>query len=176
MKLYVARHGETEWNKLNKVLGRTDIPLNDTGLSQANELAEKMKEYNIDLIITSTLCRAAETGKIVAEKNNIPYQTEARLMEQNFGIFEGLNRNNEVYQEAKRKYASRYEDGESFFDVVARIYPFIEELKEKYSDKNVLLVTHGGICRIINSYFYNMENEEFSSYVLKNCEVKEYEL
>lgn len=176
MKLYAARHGETEWNKLNKVLGRTDIPLNETGLKQAYELAEKMRDYNIDLIIASPLSRALETAKIVAEKNNIPYQTDARLMEHNFGVFEGLNRNNENYQVTKRKYASRYEGGESFFDVVARIYPLIEELKEKYSDKNVLLVTHGGICRIINSYFYDMKNEEFSSYVLKNCEVKEYKL
>lgn len=176
MKLYVARHGETEWNRLNKVLGRTDIPLNDAGIDQANELAEKVKEYGIGLIITSTLSRAAETGQIVAKKNGIPCQNDPRLMEQNFGIYEGIDRDNKDYQASKRKYASRHENGESFFDVVTRIYPLLEELKEKYSDKNVLLVTHGGICRVINSYFYNMENEEFSSYALENCEVKEYEL
>ena len=67
MKLIVARHGQTEWNLQNRVLGRTDIPLNEKGKSQAVELAENLAAIHIDHIYVSPLARAAETGKIVAE-------------------------------------------------------------------------------------------------------------
>lgn len=62
MKLYVARHGETEWNRLNKVCGRTDSPLTDKGLQQAQLLAERLDSCSIDVIIASPLSRAQETA------------------------------------------------------------------------------------------------------------------
>ena len=69
MKLYVARHGETEWNVRRKVCGRTDIPLTDTGIEQAKQLAEKAAELDIDIIIASPMIRAQQTATAVSEKN-----------------------------------------------------------------------------------------------------------
>lgn len=180
MKLYLVRHGETDWNKENKVLGRTDIPLNEKGIQQAEQTAEILKNKRFDSIYVSPLSRAAETGRIIVGKQQGTKEViiEDALIEQNFGGFEGVNRSDPEYQREKRNYFSRYRDGgESFLDVSARIYPFLEELKRKHGpEEEILLVTHNGICRMITSYFENMENEEFTTFTMNNCEVKEFKL
>ena len=89
MKLYVARHGETEWNRLNKVCGRTDSPLTDKGLQQAQLLADGLENCPIDVIIASPLSRAQETARAVAERKHLPIITDERLIEQDYGMYEG---------------------------------------------------------------------------------------
>ena len=168
--IYVVRHGETEWNAINKVLGRTDIPLNDRGIEQAEEMARSLKDVKIDVFLCSPLSRARQTADAISDVTGIPYKTDDRLIEHDFGIFEGINRFDEGYQNAKREYFVRYPGGESFFDLAARVYPLIKELE----GKNALLVTHGGICRMIRSYFEDMGNEEFVQFSQGNCEIRMY--
>ena len=60
--------------------------------------------------------------------------------------------------------------------VAYRIYGLIEKIKTQYQDKNVLLVTHGGVCRIIKTYFEDMTNDEFFYYSSDNCSLEEYEI
>lgn len=175
MKLYVARHGQTVWNAQNKVCGVTDVELTEKGIEQAEKLADIVPD-NIDVIITSPLNRAIETGKIVAEKNNIPMHIEELLIEQNYGIYEGIDRKDPQFLNNKRNFAYRYPDGESMMQVAYRIYGFIDKIKKEYQGKNVLLISHGGVCRIIRTYFIDMTNEEFFNYTLKNGELEEYEL
>ncbi len=175
MKLIVARHGETLWNVDNKVLGRTDLPLNENGIRQAVLLAEDLKQLDVQVVYTSPLERAVKTGKIIAEENEVELIVLENLIEQNFGIYEGMDRANDEYQLAKRQYAKRYPKGESYFDVVARVYPLICAIREKNIDGTVI-ITHGGVCRVINSFFAPMDNEEFASFVMPNCGYKVYEL
>ena len=113
MKLYVARHGQTFWNAQNKVCGITDVGLTEKGKDQAEELSSIVQNYNIDVIISSPLKRALETGKIVAEKNNISLQTEELLIEQNYGIYEGADRKTDSFLANKRNFAYKYPEGES---------------------------------------------------------------
>ena len=169
--LYVVRHGETEWNALNKVLGRTDIPLNSNGIDQARELARSLKGLQADEFLSSPLSRARQTAGIISEETGIAYRIDNRLIEQDFGSFEGINRLAGEYQEAKREYFTRYPGGESYFDMAARVFSLIKELE----GKNALLVTHGGVCRIIRSYFEDMSNEEFVQFSQGNCEIRVYE-
>jgi len=176
MKLYVARHGETEWNARNKICGRTDIPLTERGLAQAKILAEKTADLDIDIIIASPMIRAQQTAAAVSEKCGIPILTDERLIEQDFGIFEGMDRATPGYLANKRMFAYRYPGGESQMIVAHRVYGLVEELKEKYPDQNVLLVCHGGVCRVIRTYFEDMTNEEYFLYSEENAAVKEYEL
>ena len=168
--IYVVRHGETEWNAVNKVLGRTDIPLNDEGIKQAHEIARSLKDIKIDIFLCSPLCRTRQTADAISDETGIRYTIDDRLIEQDYGRFEGVDRSDREYQSAKREYFVRYPGGESFFDLAARVYPLIEEL----GDTNALLVTHGGICRIICSYFEDMGNEEFVQFAQGNCEVRMY--
>lgn len=175
MRLYVARHGQTVWNAQNRVCGVTDVELTEKGIEQAEKLADIVPD-NIDVIITSPLRRAVETGKIVAEKNNIPMYVEELLIEQNYGIYEGIDRKDPQFLNNKRNFAYRYPNGESMMQVAYRIYGFIDKMRKEYQGKNVLLISHGGVCRIIRTYFADMTNEEFFNYTLKNGELEEYEL
>ena len=176
MKLFVARHGQTVWNAQNKVCGITDVELTEIGIEQAKRLADTVQNYNIDIILSSPLKRAVETSKIVAGKNNIPLQIEELLIEQDYGIYEGADRKNDDFLANKRNFAYRYPQGGSMMKVAYRIYGLIEKLREQYKDKNILIISHGGVCRIIRTYFCDMTNDEFFNYTLENGKLEEYEL
>ena len=176
MKLYVTRHGETTWNVEWRVSGVTDVELTDRGREQANGLARVLKNEKIDLIIVSPLKRARHTAEIINRECNAPVIIDYRLTEQNYGIYEGVDRYDEGFLSNKRCFAYRYPGGESMMDVAARTYPLIEEVREKYAGKNVLFVCHGGVCRVINTYFCDMTNDEFFRYAQDNCGYEEYEL
>ena len=169
--LYVVRHGETDWNALNKVLGRTDIPLNSRGADQASGLARSLKGMDIDEIWASPLIRTRQTAEIISDEAGAGYRTDDRLIEQEFGRFEGVDRSDAGYQKAKRRYCAGYPGTESYFDMAARVFPLIREA----AGKNVLLVTHGGICRIIRSWFEDMSREDFVTFSQANCELRSYE-
>ncbi len=91
--IYIARHGQTDWNLVPKVQGITNIPLNEKGISQAHDLAGKIKglDFKFDRVLCSPLDRAKKTAEIVGEVNGIPVIVEPRLTEQNFGIWEGFD-------------------------------------------------------------------------------------
>lgn len=176
MKLYITRHGETMRNAEYRVLGRTDDPLSEKGRGQARELAENLKDVDIDLIFTSPLGRAKETAETVAKTKGLEVIPDERLLEINFGKFEGVPGGSQEYQSAKREFFKRYPEGESYFDIAYRVYDFLYMLKREYSDKKVLVVSHGGVCRIIHNYFIGMENEEFAKFAFPNCGIEEFEL
>lgn len=174
MKLYVARHGQTQWNLDQKICGRTDLPLTEEGHRQAQILADKAKELSLDVIISSPMLRARKTAAAVAAVTGLTVQIDARLIEQDYGIYEGKPRKDPGFLANKRQFATRYPGGESMFDVCHRIYSLIEDLKGKYPDQNVLLVCHGGVCRLIRSYFEDMTNEEYVNYCEENANIREY--
>lgn len=174
--LYVARHGQTVWNAENKVCGITDVALTELGMAQAKELAAVVATKNVSLIISSPLKRAVETSKIVSNICNIPMETDERLIEQNYGIYEGVDRKNNDFLSNKRNFAFKYPGGESMMQVAYRVYGLLDEVKSKYKKENVLIISHGGVCRIINTYFKDMTNEEFFNYRLGNGELEEYEM
>jgi len=172
---YFVRHGQTVWNVENKICGATDIELTEHGHLQAVETGEKILEMGIhaDMILTSPLVRASETARHISEITGIPVKVEPRLIEQNFGKYESTPRNGAEFQEAKKLMASRYGNGESMLHLAQRIYNLLDEIMA--GDQEYILVAHNGIARIVESYFRDMTNEEFSAFGIKNCEVKRYE-
>ncbi len=174
MYIYAARHGETEYNAQNRICGLTDLDLTEHGVKQAEILAEKALAKDIDLIISSPLKRAVATSNIIAEKLKVSVIIDQRLIEQNYGIYEGKDRFDEGFLNNKRNFAYRYPEGESMLQVAHRVYSLIDEISVQYADKNVLLVCHGGVCRIINTYFRDMTNDEFVNYSQVNCGIEEY--
>jgi broad specificity phosphatase PhoE len=88
--LVLVRHGETAWNRENRVQGTSDTPLSDNGIRQAERLASSMAGEEIDLIVTSPLRRAAETASIINRGLNAPLRTDEDLRELDQGIFEGM--------------------------------------------------------------------------------------
>ena len=176
-KVIIMRHGETDYTAENKVLGNKNVPLNENGEKEAAKVAKKLAEEDVDLIYVSPLERARKTGEIVAakqEKNCTSMEMDC-LREQDFGVFEGKSRDDAGYQAAKREFFKRYEGGESFADVVARVYPFLDMVLEKHEGKTILIVAHKGVCRVIANYFEDMENEEFATFDMEPCEYKIFE-
>ena len=175
MSIYLTRHGQTDWNKANLIQGRIDVPLNETGIAQAKELALKLKDVHLDRIIASPLQRTMDTATAINEYHHLEIETDARLLEQYYGTLEGTPRTGELYHHKRGSIASRYPSGEGYFDVVHRIYSLLDELKATASDQDILLVAHGGISRVIRSYFLPQENDEFVHYGMENCSVIKYE-
>ena len=176
MKIYVARHGQTQWNLENRVCGRTDQPLTEAGLQQAQLLAERTKDLKLDAVISSPMLRARQTAAPAAALHGLEILVDERLIEQDYGIYEGVSRLDEGFLANKRHFAVRYPGGESMMDVAFRVYGLLEELREKYAGKNVLLVCHGGVCRVIRTYFEDMTNEEYFRYSEENAAVRAYAL
>ena len=175
--LYFARHGQTVWNVENKICGATDIELTELGHQQAEELGQAILEQGIqiDEILYSPLIRAKETARHVSEVTGIPMREEMRLKEQNFGKYEGTPRNGEEFQKAKQQFITRYDGGESMLYLAQRIYNLLDEIKEESNHKTYILVAHNGISRVIQSYFYEMTNEEYATFGVENCEVKRFD-
>ena len=177
MKLYVTRHGETEWNAADRVSGITDIALAPAGLQQAEQLAEQCAAAgDIDRIIASPMQRAQMTAQAVSRRIGIPVQTDERLREWNYGTFEGQSRLTPGFSEAKAAWGCKMPGGESVFQIVQRAYNVIDDVKTLYPEENILLVCHGGICRVIDSYFHDMTLDRFMHFFMGNCELRVYEL
>ncbi len=179
MKILLTRHGQTDWNVLGKIQGLTDIELNETGIKQAEETREKLLDKKIDLILTSPLKRAKKTAEIIGKGRNIPIIVDNGLIERAFGKNEGKTREEFDFDEVwNYKLNKQYEDAESVGDLFNRIDTFLNNIKETYPDKTVLLVTHGGVSIPIRAYFEGIpENTEvLRNMGIGNCEVKEYEL
>lgn len=176
MSIYYIRHGETAYNLAYLIQGSIDAPLNEKGIAQARAAREKLRDVHLDMIFSSPLLRARKTAEIINEAHHLPIHFVDALKEEHYGDFEGKSRQGEAYLKQRGSFAHRYPNGESYLDVAARVFPFLDYLKKEYRDKDILLVAHGGISRIVNAYFVDdMENEEFVSYLLDNCEVKRYE-
>lgn len=171
---YFIRHGETVWNVENKICGATDIELTEKGHQQAIETGKKILEQGIhaDIILSSPLVRASETARHISEITGIPMEIEQRLKEQNFGRYESTPRDGKEFYEAKKELASRFGTGESMLQVAQRIYNLLDDIKA--GDREVILVAHNGIVRIVESYFREMGSDEFSLCGIKNCEVRKY--
>lgn len=176
VELLVARHAETLWNAQNRVCGRTDLPLTEKGIGQAKQLAEAVKGRGVDLIFSSPMRRARETAAFAAEACGAPVIPDERLIEQHYGIYEGKSRQDPGFLNNKRQFAFRYPGGESMMQVAGRVYGFLEEIRKKYPDKTVLVVSHGGVCRVLHTYFEDVTNEEFFHFSMKNTELRCYRL
>ena len=174
MNLIVVRHGETEWNAMKKVQGQANIPLNYKGMQQAMELKEYIKHLKIDMVISSPLLRASQTAEILFENNKIYY--DYRIVERNFGEFEGLTINefnsNDFWSYKKN---IKYKFAENIHDFFERVFDFLKELERKYEDKTIFLVAHVGIIIAVESYFKGIpEDDNFFKNDIKNCNIFKY--
>ena len=175
LKILFTRHGTTDWNEKMLIQGQIEIPLNEKGRKDARLLAEKLKNEKIDLIYSSPLGRAVETAEIIRGDREIEIIKDPRIMEQYYGTMEGAPRSGPAYLNQRASFFKRYPGGEGYLDVCQRVFNFFDDLKTKYDDKTILVVAHGGMSRLVDCYFGEMENDEFTHHALPNCELRIYE-
>lgn len=153
MKLYIVRHGETDWNKAGKIQGQADIPLNEFGRHLARETAKGLADIQFDMCVTSPLSRAKETAQIILGERTVPIEDEPLIMEMAFGVYEGKCCSSQGWElpEGFRRFfdgPERYEapeGGETFAQVRERMSVFLERMKRdpRCADSTILVITHG---------------------------------
>jgi len=158
---YIARHGETLYNTQGIIQGHTDSPLTETGEAQARMLGENLREVRFDAVFSSDLLRAQKTAEIAKLERELMITTSKLLRERSYGDFDGkdaallLAHNQQVLEELKHTtYAERKNvrfapDMESDDDLVERLLLFLRESAVAYPDKTLLVVSHGGIMRVL---------------------------
>lgn len=180
MRLFFARHGETDWNAKKWIQGSTDIELNDQGLKQAAVLADALKGKNIACIYTSRLRRAADTAGIVAKELKIPCIVKEGLEEICMGDWEGR-----TWYDVKCGWEEFYEywkshrriacppNGESYDDLIRRLIAAVKDIiSERKGD--VLVLTHSACIQILLAEIHGTPIETMSKdYPIPNAEVIE---
>lgn len=155
--LYIVRHGQTDWNAAFKVQGQIDIPLNEIGEQQAQEAAEKLKDIEFAAAFSSDLVRAKRTAEIITLEKDIAVQVTKLIRERNFGVIEG-EQLTELRAKEKELEHLAYEERfrykmdpsvENDEELIGRFLTFLREIAVAYADKNVLVVTHGGLMRAV---------------------------
>jgi len=142
--LYLVRHGETDWNRLKRIQGRTDIPLNDTGREQARLTGMLLTRRPIARVYASPLSRAFETAQIIAGELGLP-EPEAReaLIERDYGAAEGLS-----FHEVDVRYSTDdVPDRETREQVAGRVVPALLEIAAAHPGESIAVVSHGGAIR-----------------------------
>ena len=184
MRLYIVRHGETDWNKARRVQGFSDIPLNEYGRHLARETAEGMKDIPFDLAYTSPLVRARETAEIILAGRDIPLIESNGIKEMGFGEYEGMcisGKEKALESEAFKKFfidTGNFvpaKGGESIADIMERTGQFLKELCENQAlqGKQILLSTHGAaMTALLNHIRRNLNAADFwKGQVPANCAV-----
>ncbi len=180
MIFYFVRHGETEWNVAKKIQGTTDVPLNENGVRQARELAEKLvaEGYQIDRAYTSPQLRASVTAQIAADALGIECIPLDGLIEMNLGEWEGSNwgiieaEYKEVYHywNTHRRYV-RTPGGECYNEVLERTFGALSDILERETG-NVLVVTHSAVLMALRCYLSGRPFEEMAAnFRTKNAEI-----
>lgn len=186
MKLYLVRHGETDWNRARKIQGQVDIPLNEFGIHLAEETGKGLKDIPFDLCFTSPLGRAKQTAEIILKGRDVPVIEEPLIMEMAFGVYEGKCCSSEGWElpesfhrffDGPEEYEAP-EGGEDFKQVKERVGKFLERIRsdDTLKDSTILITTHGAALAGMLNY---IKKEPLSKYwgqgVHKNCAVTEVE-
>lgn len=161
LRIVLVRHGETDWNRINRFQGQSNVGLNKNGKAQAEALASTLREEPLKAIYSSPITRAIETAKIINRYHNISLEKRDGLMEMNLGDFEGLQPGDLVngHPQFFRKWfedpaSVRMPNGETLEEVQKRAWAVVEEIAETHSEGSVLLCGHNFVnlmilCRIL---------------------------
>lgn len=176
-KLYVIRHGKTNWNNIGLLQGNLDIDINEEGIFQAKELSNSIDLKQIDVCLCSPLKRAKKTADIiVGNKMKIVY--DDLLIERSFGDYEGKKIDYDlISSQWNYKLNDSSNNIESIQDCLLRANKFLSKIKEKYPNKSILIISHGGFIKALhfNLIGYD-ENTDFLSFNPQNTTLYTYEL
>ena len=173
--IYIIRHGQTEKNRANVLQGRSDIPLNDSGRQQAEEVRNRLIKAGIhfDLVYTSPLIRAVQTAAIIAE--GIPQVKDERLIEMDYGPYEGMDLANpapEVLEFFRDFVHNPAPNGmEPLQAIVVRLGSFLGEIREEAAEKNILISTHAIAMKGALEYLTPDSGGSYWSKFIGNCAV-----
>lgn len=181
MKLFLIRHGQTDWNLKEKIQGSCDIELNDTGIKQAEEMSNKVikENYKFSKIYSSSQKRAVKTAEILSHATDVDSISIKGLEEMNLGQWEGLS-----WAEVKEKYPIEYEEwyinrrytrppkGESYQDMLERVLTAIHNIINENCD-DIAIVTHSAVIMCLQCYITGTPFDEMMKFKTDNATITE---
>jgi phosphoserine phosphatase len=166
--IYLVRHGQTAWNREEIFRGRSDIPLDETGLKQAAAAGQALKEIELEAIYSSPLRRAYQTAEGIASFHNLPVQPLAAITDMSFGRWEGRSvqdiRGSEqalFRQWREEPHLLQIPGGETLDQVGVRAMAALQELVQSHADKTFLLVSHRVVNRVLLCGVLGIDNSHF---------------
>lgn len=179
LKLYLIRHGETDWNAAGRIQGHSDIELNARGLEQARRLAARMPdEGEFQALYASPLKRAYRTAEMIGDALNLHVTADARLLERSLGVLEGLTMNDlrEKYPDVHHAWHNggprpHIPGEEAREDFVKRAQDFLRDIRAKHSDGRLLAITHGGTINMLLMVAMNLDVERPLPFYIDNASI-----
>jgi len=175
-RLLLVRHGETEYNSTYRIMGASDIDLSEKGFLQAEKLGERLAGEKIDAVYSSDLCRAVSTTQAAVNSRNLKINVSSALREMNYGMAEGM-----TYDELKKAYPGiaeyvrnfntnlKFPGGESFLEFVSRSTGFMDAISEYKEDQTVLIVTHGGVIKVLVCHLLGIDQVHWQQIRIDNA-------
>jgi broad specificity phosphatase PhoE len=169
-RIYLVRHGQTEWNRELRFRGRADIPLDENGRRQARAIADALMGKDISAIYTSPLKRSIETARPAATAFHLNIVTRQGLIDINYGEWEGL-----AYDEVRQRYADLYREweerpdsvtfpsGESLEEVKRRSFSAFMKVVEENPGKSILIIPHRVINKVLLCAMLGLGSDRFWS-------------
>lgn len=161
-KIYITRHGETEWNTVRRMQGQNNSPLTELGEKQALWLAKKLESVSIAVVYSSSLIRALKTAYILRGQRDIQVIPTNDLREIYLGCWQGR-----LTEEVEKEYPQQHRcfwkdpegyvpiDGETFTEVTERVSHFFEDVLKNHSEENILIVAHAIVIKALLNYINN---------------------
>lgn len=180
MRLYITRHSKTLWNQEKRLQGWQDSPLTDQGIKDALLLKERIKTLPIDHCYSSPIGRARQTSEILFDQVIL----DERLKEMNFGIYEGRKiqeiLNDKQYDDLWNHPDDQVKltNGESYLEVQTRLKNFIDDIYQKYPNKNIFITIHGMLFIILHGLMLNYKTSDLikiNQHVVRGCSLSEVE-
>lgn len=177
MIVYLVRHGETDYNKKGIVQGQLPIRLNKTGQSECMALRRKLNDVNFDYCFTSPLVRTFETAMLIVG-HRVLIKRDDRLTERGLGKLEGKSiKGYQIEKLWDYKLNYTYDDIERIQDLFKRCNEFVCYLKENYSDKTILVVSHSSVIRCLHFILTNSDlNSDLTRFKVENCHLEKIEI
>ena len=180
MRLYLVRHGQTDWNVQKRAQGHTDRPLDSIGLQQARLVGKAFLDLPVQRILTSDLKRAQGTAEEISRRSKVPLEVIPGLRERGFGEWEGQNFAEIAIRfgfEADFRGVTRNEvtppGGESFVEVWDRLVSVVDDVRSRNID--TAIVTHGGTCSLLMAMFLNGDVHLSNAFRFSNACINELE-
>lgn len=175
-RIYIVRHGETEWNAAGRIQGHTDVALSPRGREQARATARRLAGAPFDAAYSSDMQRTRDTARIILGARAVPLRSVPELREYHKGVFEGL-----TVAEYRQRYPELYRaslvndpdfappGGETIRQCAARLAGFVAALRERHPEDNLLIVGHGGSLRSCVVALLDLPLEANWKFVMHNC-------
>lgn len=174
-RIYIVRHGESEWNIIRKIQGFKNAPLTERGLAQGDKIAQRLRDVKLDAIYASDLDRARITAEKIAAANGADLTITESLREMSFGIWEGMlfSEVQETYPEGfgywqKSPELLEIEEGENLYSLEKRMAGFIDEILERHQGGDVLIVSHGTALKTMILYLLGMPLTNYKNMAMDN--------